>query len=67
VSSDLLVTSLRTQLNKSKTKLPPEAINLLDIESSEQKEIETCNSKKSSSYSEFFIFIKFFVIRLSIR
>jgi hypothetical protein len=67
VSSDLLITSLRTQLNKSKTKLPLEAISLLDIESSEQKKIETCNSEISSSYSEFFIFINFFVIRLSIR
>jgi hypothetical protein len=56
VSSDLLITSLRTQLNKSKTKFSPEAINLLDIESLEQKEIETCNSEISSSYSELFCY-----------
>ena len=59
MSSDLLITSLRTQLNKSKTKLPPEAINLLDIESSEQKKIETCNSEVSSSYSEFLFLLIF--------
>jgi hypothetical protein len=66
VSSDLLITSLRTQPNKSKTKLPLEVINLLNIESLELKEIETSNSEISSSYSEFFIFINFFVIQLSI-
>lgn len=52
MSSDPLITSLRTQPNKSHTKLPPEVNNLLNIESSELKEIETSDSEISSSYSE---------------
>jgi len=52
VSSDPLITSLRTQPKKSHTKLRPEAIHLLNIESSELKEIETSDSEISSSYSE---------------
>lgn len=52
VSSDPLITSLRTQPNKSHTKLHPEAIHLLNIESSELKVIETSDSEISSSYSE---------------
>ncbi|KAL4152899.1 hypothetical protein QTP88_000732 [Uroleucon formosanum] len=52
MSSDPLITSLRTQPNKSHTKLPPEAIHLLNIESSELNEIETSDSEISSSYSE---------------
>ena len=52
VLSDPLITSLRTQPNKSHTKLPPEAIHLLNIESSELNEIETSDSEISSSYSE---------------
>ncbi|KAL4154239.1 hypothetical protein QTP88_002064 [Uroleucon formosanum] len=52
LSSDPLITSLRTQPNKSHTKLPPEAIHLLNIESSELNEIETSDSEISSSYSE---------------
>jgi hypothetical protein len=52
VSSDLLITSLRTQHNKSNTKLSPEAIHLLNIKSSELKEIKTNASEISISYSE---------------
>ncbi|CAI6372175.1 unnamed protein product [Macrosiphum euphorbiae] len=52
VSSDPLITSLRTQPNKSHTKLPPEAIHLLNIESSELNEIETSDGEINSSYSE---------------
>jgi len=51
VSSDPLITSLRTQPKKSHTKLPPEAIHLLNIESSELNEIETSDNEISSSYS----------------
>lgn len=54
MSSDPLITSFRTQPKKSHTKLRPEAIHLLNIESSEAelKEIETSDSEISSSYSE---------------
>lgn len=52
VSSDPIITSLRTQPNKSHTKLPPEANNLLNIETSELKKIKTSDSEISNSYSE---------------